>query len=72
MRWRAFRQLILPCLILCMPGGIQAQGLGTITGIVKDTSGAVIPGANVTAVNQDTGLRVTVRSLNDGGYRTPQ
>jgi len=63
---------ILRYLALVVPAGLFAQGLGTITGIVKDSTAAIIPGASVTVVNQNTGSRVTVKSLNDGGYRTPQ
>ena len=38
--------------VVCAPAG--AQTLGTITGEVKDASGAVIPGATVTATNTGT------------------
>ena len=40
---------VVVCLFLWTPG--YAQTLGTITGEVKDASGAVIPGATVTAQN---------------------
>ena len=40
---------VIVCVFLWTPG--YAQTLGTITGEVKDTSGAVIPGATVTAQN---------------------
>ncbi len=42
-----------------------------VTGVVKDTSGAVIPGVTVTARNVETGLtRVAVTEAN-GDYRLP-
>ena len=42
----------LAWLLLCAPS--VAQTLGTITGEVKDSSGAVLPGATVTVVNKAT------------------
>src|SRR5437667_1373126 len=44
---------------------------GTILGVVKDSSGAVIPGASVTITNIDTSLTRTGRSTEDGSYRFP-
>ena len=46
----------------------QAQN-AQITGVVSDASGGVIPGATVTARNQDTGLVRTVVTDHLGGYR---
>jgi Carboxypeptidase regulatory-like domain len=43
----------------------------TILGVVKDASGAVIPGATVTIRNTDTGLTRTVMVGDDGSYRVP-
>src|SRR5262249_45698856 len=42
---------------------------GTILGTVKDTSGAVIPGATVTAQNVETGTSRTTLSDETGAYR---
>src|SRR5947199_2035553 len=44
---------------------------GTILGVVKDSSGAVIPGASVTITNIDTSLTRTGASTEDGSYRFP-
>src|SRR2546421_8747014 len=41
----------------------------TIIGIVTDPGGAAVPNASVTARNVDTGLKRTVTSGEDGGYR---
>ena len=41
---------------------------GSIFGIVKDTSGAVIPGARITLTNDDTGLVVAKTSGSDGEF----
>jgi len=42
---------------------------GTILGAVKDSSGAVIPGASITAKNTETGFTRTGVSAEDGSYR---
>lgn len=44
---------------------------GTISGVVKDSSGAVAPAANVTLRNTETGLTRTVVSATDGSYLVP-
>lgn len=41
---------------------------GTIIGTVKDTSGAVVPGAAVTATEINTGIKTDVKSGADGNY----
>ena len=41
----------------------------TISGVVKDSSGAVIPDANLTARNTETGLSRAATSASDGSYR---
>src|SRR4030095_16417771 len=57
---------VLVCLFLWTPG--YAQTLGTITGEVKDSSGAVIPGATVTAQNVATNATRTQASNEVGAY----
>jgi len=41
---------------------------GSITGVVKDAQGALIPGATVTAVNKDTNLTRETVTTEDGSY----
>jgi len=41
---------------------------GTITGVVKDSAGAVIQNAQVTLTNTDTGLVLQVKSDGSGVY----
>src|SRR5215831_12647303 len=45
----------------------QTQVLGTISGTISDKSGAVIPGAQVTATNKGTS-QAQAATTNDGGY----
>ena len=43
----------------------------TISGVVQDASGAVIPGVSITVKNVDTGLTRTLSSDAEGRYRAP-
>ena len=61
---------VLVCLLFVyVPAG--AQTLGTITGEVKDTSGAVVPGANVTVTNTGTNATREAQSNEAGAYGFP-
>lgn len=52
---------------------LWAQGTtGTISGTVRDASGAVVPGASVTVQNPDTGFSRTVTVDRAGRYFVPQ
>ena len=44
---------------------------GSITGVVTDVSGAVIPGAAVTVSNTDTNVGTTVQTDSSGNYTAP-
>ena len=41
---------------ICAPGGLLAQGFGSINGTVTDATGAVVGGAEVTATQVSTGI----------------
>ena len=41
---------------------------GTLVGVVRDTSGAVMPGVTVTIVNRDTNLTREATTNTDGAY----
>ena len=45
--------------------------VGSIRGVVKDSSGAIVPGVNVTIRNVDTGQTRSVTSGADGAYLAP-
>ncbi len=52
-----------------MPGSSEAQQLyGSVTGTVKDESGAAIPGATVAILNNETALERTTVSNDTGTY----
>src|SRR5687767_7616625 len=63
---RIFPLLFVVLLLIAVPVG--AQTLGTITGEVKDGSGAVIPGASVTAQNTGTNATREMASNEAGAY----
>ena len=62
----------LPLLVaLCLVFGIstlQAQNLGSIVGLVSDSTGAVIPGADVSVTHQETGLTRNLQTNTTGTY----
>jgi|tagenome__1003787_1003787.scaffolds.fasta_scaffold20989956_6 hypothetical protein len=68
------RYLYLPFFIvlalLCTSAGLRAQGtdLGTIRGTVTDTTGAIIPSANVTVTDVLTGRDRSTQTNGDGYY----
>src|SRR5437870_5820906 len=67
----AYTILIL-AVLLAFPDPLRSQvAAGTITGVVKDTTGAVIPGASVTVTEEQTGTAVTVKSQHDGAFLVP-
>jgi hypothetical protein len=54
------------------PSSLHAQSQainGSIEGVVRDGTGAVLPGASVTVSNLDTGQQRTLTTNADGGYR---
>lgn len=64
--------LRLAALVLAVAAwGLAQQGTGTISGTVTDQSGAVIPGAEVQAVNTATNATFTTTSNENGLYVAP-
>ncbi|MBV9226867.1 MAG: carboxypeptidase regulatory-like domain-containing protein, partial [Acidobacteriaceae bacterium] len=56
--------------LLC-PQQSSAQGQGTISGLVTDASGSVIPNAQVKLTNQQTGLARNITANESGNYNLP-
>ena len=44
---------------------------GSVIGVIQDATGAVIPGANISAVNKNTGVTATAVSGTSGEYEIP-
>jgi hypothetical protein len=56
---------------LAIREGAAQLPVGTISGIVRDSSGAILPGATVTANNRQTGLVRTAEASSNGRYTLP-
>src|SRR5256885_4386 len=48
-----------------------AQLTAQITGTISDTTGAIIPEASVSVVNEDTGIKWDAKTNQDGAYTVP-
>lgn len=60
--------------LLALAAGVVCLGQterGSIRGTVEDSTGAVIPGATVTATNSATGVQATTASTESGNYSLP-
>ena len=70
------RALFLACLVCfaCFPDRLPAQGETTsaIVGTVVDPSGAALPGAAVTIINTETGLKRNAMTDDAGRFSFPQ
>ena len=68
-----FLRIIALCLSLCLvPTWVCAQGqLGALTGTIFDTSGGVIPEAEITITNLDSGVKSAAKASSAGYYRVP-
>jgi hypothetical protein len=49
----------------------QGSDRGIITGLVTDATGAAVPNATVTIINQDTSVKTVVQTTGDGNYASP-
>jgi outer membrane receptor protein involved in Fe transport len=68
------RILVLMMFVLAFSGGAYAQavaGLGAVSGSVRDTTGAVVPGAMVVVTNDAKGIRRTTLSTEAGVFTIP-
>src|SRR5512133_1586104 len=66
---RATMMLLLVVLLvvsLITPAAAQER-FGSVSGVVKDPSGAVVPDVTVTVKNKETNRTLTTKTRNDGG-----
>ncbi len=58
---------------LLLPGLLQAQNAvtGALTGVVQDSTGAIVPGANVKIVDTATNATINVTTNDAGRYSAP-
>jgi hypothetical protein len=66
--WKA---LAAVALLLALPARARAQSAGTISGVVTDSTGAVLPGVTVAAKNEGTGQLRTATTSSEGFYTLP-
>src|ERR1700737_3012931 len=58
--------------VLLLATGAHAQSEGSITGIVKDSSGGVLPGATVTGTNPTQAVTQSTQTSALGVFMFPQ
>ncbi len=67
-----WRQALAFCIVFaCMAGSALAQFSGSIQGVVTDSSGAVMPTAQITLLNVDQNVSHVATSDGSGVYRFP-
>ena len=67
------RVLVILGILVCVSQIALAQTLTTaeISGLVTDSSNAIVPNARVTALSKDTGDRRNTKTNSDGYYTLP-
>jgi hypothetical protein len=68
---RAARAAFLCVVVALAAPALLGQGSGTLSGTVQDRSGAVVPGAVVTATSQGTGVGRDTQTDDTGHYLLP-
>ena len=68
-----FSTILCTWVWVCLVGGMGLAQVttGTISGTVKDSTGAVLPGTKVVVLNQETGIARTVQADAAGHYSAP-
>ena len=69
---RAVTGIAVLALILSVSAVVKAQDVASITGVVTDQTGAVLPGVDVTLENPQTGVKYTTKTNDTGSYTINQ
>src|ERR1043166_3899621 len=64
--------LLVVYLLVPLSALAQTASTGVITGVVKDQTGAVVPGATVKAINKGTGVERKTTTSDSGVYELSQ
>src|SRR5438067_11818263 len=65
---KAYKCIFGICLFTSVVVSAWSQSTAQISGVVKDQSGAVLPGVEVSATQTDTGLKRSIPTDETGGY----
>src|SRR5438093_13659705 len=70
---RTAASVLIAALLLCVmaPTTVSAQATAQVSGTVRDVSGAVLPGVQITATQTDTGISRTTVTNESGFYVLP-
>src|SRR5262249_21046852 len=68
---RYFLRIVLLSLFVIASAMAQSAGGATVQGTVKESSGAVIPGATLSITHLDTGVKTSTTSNREGYFVTP-
>ncbi len=71
MELRRYRYLLLLILAMFATSTLRADVTGTITGIVHDSTGAVVPNADLVATDATTNLTKETHSDSSGTVHVP-
>src|ERR1043166_6815258 len=63
--------LIILTLLLLSGVALAQSDTGKIAGFAKDANGAIVPGANISVVNEKTGEERTAKASDDGYFVVP-
>ena len=72
MKTRISNAIMLAALCLLCAGWLLASPTGSVTGFVKDTSGAFMPGVKVTLTSTATNAALTATTDANGEFQFPQ
>src|ERR1700753_737831 len=69
----SLRSILLLCLLVLLgPATLFADVTATVSGVVTDHSGAVVPGASVEMTQSETGITRSTKTNGDGFYNLLQ
>ena len=66
---RFFAPIFVIVILLLAPGALLADVTGSVLGVVRDQSQAVVKGARITVTNTQTNLSQQTASAEDGSFR---
>jgi hypothetical protein len=68
-KWQVF--ILVVCLLVCVSAAWGQGNVATLNGTVLDAAGAVVPGAAVSVVENNTGVQNSTTTTSAGAYTLP-